>query len=989
MYTRDEAQDRQELRAIEARRAGKDESPPVEGLVGLALSGGGIRSATFGLGVLERLKQIGLLERIDYLSTVSGGGYIGGWLSANCVRRMRPEDDDAVRVSSSWLAPGTDWKLSIAHLRRFSNYLSPKLGLLSADTWTMGTIWLRNALLMQAMIVLMIGILLLLPRVIHPLFVAWPTQGSWRWLTVALFSAGAAGIARNQRQLSDTAVKTSPATKVLLSMLACLCIAAIVAIDHARPNVLFSDGRTSPLVWLVAMSVLAAAYILMPFIEKVTYRLRMMLPGPADDEAQEADYGQGAVQRFVVIPLVVVGFLLGAVLWGQSTNAHGDKQISQIIHYGEMWQESFKYWQLPLVLAFCSLFMFAVRSTELMPPRWPRLPIPAINWLVVILATLFSCVILHSLMSLIMMCLNSMNSPDGSTVLVKAGASWRAMVWAPPAILFSFSLAVIMLIGIQGVNALEAVREWWSRMGAWLCIYGMAWMVVMVSAVYGPMLTAYALDSHSYSWVSGSAMATWIATTMGGILAGKSGATGTSRSGEEGPRNPAQAVLNLLALAAPVMVIVTLLITVSSGIHVLMIFISKPSDYPWPGFHSLLGEHWTLLDEAVVLHTETHFPTVAAGLLAILIGVLAVMIRRVDINEFSLNAFYRSRLARCYLGATRFSSHNRAPQRFIGFDEQDDLPLAKLGTGTEPPSGPFHIFNCALNLGGSSDLSLHTRQSATFTLTPSFAGSCYSSDADPGRSATGLCPTAGYGKDKPLTVAKAMAVSGAAASPNMGFHTSPLVAFVLTLFNVRLGWWFPRPGNPGRTSPRLGLMYLLSEMFGVANERSDFLMISDGGHFENLAAYELVARRCRVIIIVDAECDPQLKFDGLGTLIRMCEVDHDTKIAINVEPIRTGSQTHAVGTISYPGSTGGPAGILIYLKAAMTGNEGTAILQYRTSHPSFPHESTGNQFYGEDQFESYRSLGFETADRALKNVAFSSDVVESTAARLLASCPIT
>ena len=47
--------------------------------VGLAFSGGGIRSATFNLGVLKALHELGVLKHVDYLSTVSGGGYIGAW----------------------------------------------------------------------------------------------------------------------------------------------------------------------------------------------------------------------------------------------------------------------------------------------------------------------------------------------------------------------------------------------------------------------------------------------------------------------------------------------------------------------------------------------------------------------------------------------------------------------------------------------------------------------------------------------------------------------------------------------------------------------------------------------------------------------------------------------------------------------------------------------------------------------------------------------
>src|SRR5688572_4547885 len=83
-----------ELQLIRARKG----EVPEDGLTGLAISGGGIRSATFALGVLETLKERGVLPKFDYLSTVSGGGYIGGWLSANC------------HWTRNWLNAHTDWR---------------------------------------------------------------------------------------------------------------------------------------------------------------------------------------------------------------------------------------------------------------------------------------------------------------------------------------------------------------------------------------------------------------------------------------------------------------------------------------------------------------------------------------------------------------------------------------------------------------------------------------------------------------------------------------------------------------------------------------------------------------------------------------------------------------------------------------------------------------------------------------------------------------
>ena len=158
----------EELGVIKARRPGDDQGKVEGDLVGLAFSGGGIRSATFGLGVLEALRELGLLKKVDYLSTVSGGGYIGAWLSANCLRAKAREVD--------WLDPKADWQDSIRHLRRYSNYLSPQVGFFSADTWTIGTVWLRNTMLIQMTVILAIAVVLLLPRPLHGAFERQPKR---------------------------------------------------------------------------------------------------------------------------------------------------------------------------------------------------------------------------------------------------------------------------------------------------------------------------------------------------------------------------------------------------------------------------------------------------------------------------------------------------------------------------------------------------------------------------------------------------------------------------------------------------------------------------------------------------------------------------------------------------------------------------------------------------------------------------------------------
>ena len=67
-------------------------------------------------------------------------------------------------------------------------------------------------------------------------------------------------------------------------------------------------------------------------------------------------------------------------------------------------------------------------------------------------------------------------------------------------------------------------------------------------------------------------------------------------------------------------------------------------------------------------------------------------------------------------------------------------------------------------------------------------------------------------------------------------------------------------------------------------------------------------------------------------------------------------------------------GVLIYLKASMTGHEGHRDAAVQIGHPAFPHEPTGNQFYGEDQFESYRHLGQEVAQAAFEAATRGPDV---------------
>ena len=181
---------------------------------------------------------------------------------------------------------------------------------------------------------------------------------------------------------------------------------------------------------------------------------------------------------------------------------------------------------------------------------------------------------------------------------------------------------------------------------------------------------------------------------------------------------------------------------------------------------------------------------------------------------------------------------------------------------------------------------------------------------------------------------------------------------------------------------RVRPLAFLREMSSRLDETHRWVNLSDGGHLENLATIELLRRRCKFIIVGDGEADPKMHFSGLATLLRTAYIDLGVDIDIDLDPLRlvkanaddkepTVSTRHwAIGRITYPkqGDSEVEYGYLLYLKSSITGNdESEVIREYRHRHPSFPHQSTADQFFDEGQFEAYRALGQHIAEQALKD----------------------
>ena len=366
-----------------------------------------------------------------------------------------------------------------------------------------------------------------------------------------------------------------------------------------------------------------------------------------------------------------------------------------------------------------------------------------------------------------------------------------------------------------------------------------------------------------------------------------------------------------------------------------------------------------------------------------------------SVNANSLHQLYRDRLGRAFL-----IKHDKTGACVSA----DNFALTKIDTTLTP----YHLINASLNVPGSEHANRRGRNADFFLFSKRFIGSEVT-----GYIGTEVAETVA---DR-LNIGTAMAISGAAVAPNMGTASIKPLSPTLAFLNLRLGRWILHPSaianrvtrnkvaRGGRPDPWLlripGPRYLLREAFAksglrLTKEDSDdhirtgFVFLTDGGHLENLGIYELLRRRCRLILAVDAEQDPKLTFPALVQLQRFARTDLNVIISMFWQPLadralafstglRSSAGPHvALGLISYPPSTdrstrenhppltdGDPRekGILVYIKASFTGDENDYVRAYKAAHPSFPHETTGDQFFSEEQVEVYRALGEHIARR--------------------------
>jgi hypothetical protein len=970
----------------------------------ICLSGGGIRSAAFALGVLQFLATAKLLHRFQFISTVSGGGYIGSWLSGWLARLQShgvkyPYAKVRKRLSGRRLPE--EEAPEIQGLRANSNYLTPQLGALSADTWSAIAIWLRNLIVNWFLLIPLIGAAAVLPQIISAL-------------------AGAA-----------KGAPTHTATLLQVGGILLYTI-ALIKLNGARPRQqAFAMGQQNFLLYALIPLLLSAALWAISMAQ-VSPMLGLWMPALPKTIM---DHVRPQIINYTILGLAIYLLALAAAALANYFNPN------PYVHVGDFRKEGNR-----LIYAFkLSAATENGACVDIVPEdnqavagkHYERIDPVRINFaagqhdspdrLIVTLTgeriagkpvgrddlfTKFSnpqhlrlggLSATTRLWDAVGFCLSGIcfglfiaigdvvfrpwldglsKDPFAGDFLVKVAdvtlqdmtPAWHHLAWstlAVPWLLLSHALATVIFVALTSwLSRSDEEREWLGRAAGWYLVMALAWAAVAALVLLLPLAAKEFLSSDAAGGVDWKTIAAALLSGLGGASGILTAIVGGSPKTAAVP-GPEQSGWRKLALY------------VGAPVFLMTLFVGLALAIDWLAFGHIFATE-------IAAAGSGDFGWIALKLF--LWGIVPALVSAlvgywININRFSLHEMYRNRLVRAFLGASNTRSAQR--DQFSFFNFTDNLPMSRLWVRKEEQARrnprvkewrPFHIINIALNLVSTDKPAWQERKAESFTVTPLWCGSAQL-DAFRRTSEYG-------GRNASLTLGTAMAISGAAVSPNMGYNSSPIITFLLTLFNVRLGWWLgnPRRGGFANEGPRFAALSLLSELFGLTNDKRKYVYLSDGGHFENLGLYEMVRRRCHLIIVSDAGQDKNLAFGDLSNAVRKIRID--LGIPIEFEDLKSlrlrntdrtdpakGGPCYTIGRIRYTQADkpaeGSDAkvhdGIIIYLKPGFRGDEAADIVGYAASSTDFPHETTVDQWFSESQFESYRNLGYAIMKRAHDN----------------------
>lgn len=829
------------LLAQRRQQAGLDKDAPA---VGFALSGGGIRSATFCLGVFQALAKtktvqgVSKIHLLDYLSTVSGGGYFGAFLGRLFNRRT---DVEAVLENNQ--------SNEIKWLRENGRYLSPNGG---GDLLKLVALTLRNWITTQ---IVMASLAVTVFFLLH-------------WLE---FSA-------LKEWLDNHEVK-------------------IPGIDFQQPDIT-GDLKLWKSNWLVLPVVSLLLFTVPP---GWAYWLVIRGGTPFKD-------------------------------WRKTCRLK-DKTL----------------WISPLLGLVITTLVTLVAGLQTQHNLWwAALGLSCLTWIFWAIAEWrYLCAVIDTA--------NQRKAQPGANKDYSETASLyfddEARHWLTNAMKYGFgaSAALLVLAGLDSLAKSAALQLFISNYdlpSLWAAIFALSGLVT-------PFVDR---------------IVAWLRSVLG------------SKDGK------LDIPLMWLGQLAGIAVFAVVIVSLDTFSYILL----------W-GFPSA--------DENITLSVADY----SASALAALLGFSWLFGRNWSfLNRSSLHALYSSRLARAYLGACnpkRHDPNDPANTAIVDVLADDDVTLDDYYEQGMKHGAPLHLINMTVNQTVDSASQIQQQDRKGYYLSIGPAGFCLGGSianngiAPEPRSIPGEPKVQHHVSFKAspcedLSLGQMIAISGAAFSTGMGGATGIGLSLLTGFFNLRLGYWWDaygwkkdqcRDDIPTHVSNFLSWVfpvqsYILDEylahFYGPCKELWN---LSDGGHFENMGAYELIRRQVPKIIVIDAEADPGYQFEGLGNLVRKARIDFDAEIEfLSEEELEQLAQLDRVelpewlGTLESINNVNGQSHAalarvrfksnanlswLLYVKASLTGREPQDIVHYRNANPSFPQQSTADQFFDEAQWESYRKLG--------------------------------
>ncbi|TPM30927.1 patatin-like phospholipase family protein [Mesorhizobium sp. B2-3-4] len=866
-------------------------------LFGVALSGGGIRSASFCLGALQALDQYKLIPRIDYLSTVSGGGYIGSAMVADMTRQelkqARRGNDDQLDFPFASDDDVHDNKL-VGHIRDNSRFLAPR---------GFRDITLSVGILMRGW---MVNFLLLLTLVLP---------------------------------LATFIILTNPTT------------------DHLGHSIVLDVAN-----WLLGADWGMTGW---------GASLRSMIANP-----------------FVLSRSALVVFAVWLVGWGlrrSYSDSYAIARKGEHLEQDSLWAKDGR----TLLLVTAGLFLIEVQPKiilwliEVTSPKsgHRQTTLETLKALITAAAAIVTATAAFRGL-LISWVQKALNSPKiGHQIRgYLARAAFLALGLALPLLIYGFFLLITLWgIKISAITFLGFNVSWFFGRASGYA-YGPAWLtadshllftcLAVCTALFllgrtfavryladdlapGRLTAFFAAMRHDYS---GSVVVKVV------LVLASSGlfAVAARMSGGFWHADEFTVLLNYLAITV---IVITVAFNFTENAN---------------GLHRLYRDR---LRWAFRLGGSEGMPDIALKGLGAKAPYLLI------------NGTLNVRHARQAAGPAR-KSFVASAVRWAGKKIAAAIRLSAWWGGPDitlpPRRQPPAKVAASLPL---ADPSKRGRNAEFFLFSKHFVGS----------ESTGYVASAAMAKEEgQLDLAAAAAISGAAISSSMGRISLGLLGPTLALLNLRLGFWLPNPSRVALESERAILgpvateeerprrswedilrLYLLAEATGQLRSDSSRVYITDGGHIDNIGLYQLLKRKCKLIIVVDAEADAGMNFGAFTDVQRFARIDLGARISLDWRPVRDAalardanrtkiipaeSELHlrhfAVGKILYENDP--VEGILLYVKASVTGDEPDYVLDYERRYPLFPNEPTSDQFFSEEQMEAYRSLGFHAMRVALR-----------------------